>query len=74
MATQQSFLSTVRGKDAKWLAAEIVKHHNDIRRLRFDLTFGNVGALSALRVAKRELAQLLTVQAEQKDASVAQGK
>lgn len=71
MSKATKFLTSVRGKDANWIRAEIIKRDDQIRTLKFDLGFGTVDALSKLRVAKRERAQLLTVLREVETAAKA---
>ena len=61
MSKATKFLAEIRGKDADWLRAQIITRDDQIRTLKFDLGFGTVDALSKLRAAKRERAQLLTV-------------
>lgn len=69
MAHRATFIEKMRTKALPALESEIRTRQETIQRLSFDLTFGNVGALKALRAAKRELAQLLTLQSEQSRAS-----
>ncbi|MBI4023208.1 50S ribosomal protein L29 [Candidatus Berkelbacteria bacterium] len=69
MADQHTFLSKARAHDLPWLQAEIEQRVSLLRSLRFDLAFGTVSALKALRTAKRELAQLQTISTEKQRAA-----
>lgn len=64
MSKAKSFLAEIRGKDRKWLEAQIADRYTKLRTLRFTLGFGTVSAQSELRATKRELAQLWTVLGE----------
>lgn len=69
MSKKRTFLKSTVDKDVATLRKEITERDNQLRSLKFELGFGKVDALTAIRTAKRERAQLLTMLSQKLTAS-----